>query len=612
MDEHWQHWQSEVLTPLLEYDPGKEQPAALKKLLAQDPGQVDLALVAADTDRTQAYIFECSKLPEIRGGSELLQELNQGLRDIVTGHGLPGECVLYAAGGGFLALAPDSLAASLADEMRRSYPAKTGVATITCVSRRVSPAQVLFGYGGKAGQSAAGFGQMRQLMDNLIRREKEGPPVRPVVEALPFAMRCKLCQVRPAEKVYTYFDEPWPVCDACRRKVPPGERRKARSTPVDRFLTWLAEPDHGGLQARYLDGTDLDQVHFAQDVEELGKACLARSNYVGMIYADGNRIGRILESLPTPSAYREFSKALKTALTTAVYQAMAENLHPTGIERVSPTGKPLGWGHIHPLEPLIAGGDDVVLLLPADAALPVAVRTCQLFEQYMAECKLAIQPPPTLSAGVVIADSHNPVRVLLQIAKDLCKSAKQRACLEKHTTSTLDWLAVKSQSMLRQRVKDLRKMQPYYYEEGDGGGRIMTAAPYTLAESRRLLEMLKLLRQLDLATSQLQSLVAALHEGRLSGSVFYLYQMARLAARLGEGRRDQNALLRLTEIWPYHPEDSAPWHRAPGKKEGAYASVVPDLLELFPFVPRPAGEEQEQRAEMARLWQEILTEAPHV
>ncbi len=447
---------------------------------------------------------------------------------------------------------------------------------------------------------------MVQVMGTLLRQRKETPPAVPIVEALPFAIRCQVCQVRPAERIYRYFDENWPLCAACRRKVPPGDgrAREARSQQVGRFLAWLK--DRPDLQERYLGDTARHRIHFAQDLNELGAACQARPGYIGLLYADGNRMGQVLESLPTPEAYRRFSQALEEALEHAAYQALAEHLHPVQIERVSPTGKPLGKGYIHPLEPLVAGGDDLILIVPADVALPIALRLSQRFEQEMArrvpdEIWSWLPPAlrhPTLSVGVVIADSHNPIRVLQQLSRELCKSAKRRAHEEEERgdppTSALDFLVLKSQSMLRRDLQQLRQLPPYYYREnGRRRGRLMTAAPYTLEEGRRLLRLLKEMRQTNTPTSLLQNLVAALHRGRRYGSLHYLYQQARLGGT-------QPLLTRLPQVWPYEDQqDPIPWHRLPGEEE-VFATVLPDLLELYPFVPRPAPDD---------LWQEILTEA---
>lgn len=660
MDEKWQSWYASTLIPLLECTPGKE----LSPILKRDG--VDLALLAADTDRTQEYVFESTKLPEIRGGSELLNRLNKtGLPQILAEAGLPTNfvdeastpgCVIYAGGGGFLALVPASIAAELAAKIEQYYPAQTGQATITCVWLPVTPAEIYAGWGippvslvevnsyqtgetaeywprlaGAYGVAAAqpisemafrrywGFGQIVQAAGVLLRRRKEQPLLRPIIEALPHAMRCQICRIRPAERMYLYFGESWPLCHPCWRKARTqkdeetarGQRsgwaREARSQQVNSFLTWLNR-EKPELAARYLAGVPLTQIHYAQDLSNLGEACQPRPGYIGFIYADGNRMGRVLESLPTPKDYRQFSRALQNAIERATFQALGENLQAIEVERTSPTGKSLGRGFIHPLEPLVIGGDDVMLITPGDAALPVAVRLGQLFEAELRQLPAEIRvwlpddlQQLTLSVGVVIASSHNPVRFLRQIAKELCASAKSRAHDELQAgrpTSTLDFLVLKSQSMLRRNIKQLRKSPPYYYKEpGHEAGRYLTAAPYTLAEARRLLELLKQMRQTNFPTSQLQNIVAALHQGRQYGSIHYLYQQARLKARLGP----KNFLAHLVEQWPYQTQlDPIPWHRSPHRPGGqVFASIVPDLLELYPFTPKTKATE---------LWSEILTE----
>ena len=71
----WQEWYESTLKPLLNYSPDQKLSSELTALLSSP--YADLAILAADTDRTQEYVFESSKLPMIRGGSALLQNLNQ-------------------------------------------------------------------------------------------------------------------------------------------------------------------------------------------------------------------------------------------------------------------------------------------------------------------------------------------------------------------------------------------------------------------------------------------------------------------------------------------------------------------------------------------------------
>ena len=671
MEKKWQIWYKTVLLPLREYAPGQPYSTELEALIKRD--DVDLALLAADTDRTQDYVFESAKLPEIRGGSERLKELNEiELPRIIAEAGLPNEeCVLYAGGGGFLALVPASLSEMLATQIEAVYPQKTGQATISCRALPLRPAQVLFGLEGsqntwqkvsrlkaqlgakewqrieqaytapsgeeaeRAFERSQGFGQLVQVMGHLLRQKKDLPTTAPFVESFPFAVRCKLCQIRPAQRIYPYFDEKWPLCDVCMRKarIPDRENgagkksgfaRERRSRQMDQFWTWLGETE---LEAKYWGNKPLEEVYLPQDLNELGSACLTRPGYIAFIYADGNRMGQLLEMLPSPTAYQEFSDALGEAIKAAAYQSLAENLHPIPVDKsdsANKTGKTGEKDYIHPMEPLVMGGDDVMLIVPADAALPIAARLSQIFEKEMKqrvsatirETLPADLQHPTISVGVVIADSHNPVRVLQQISKELCQNAKQRVDDERRKspasyTSAIDFLLLKSQSMLRRDVKQLRKIPPYYYAEGADAGRSLTAAPYRLDEFTRLLEILKEMRQVDFPQSQLRGVVAAMHKGRQYGSVHYLYQRARLKARLGGNQARKNILQRLTEIWPYQEKrDPIPWHRKPNTDKREFVSIVPDLLELYPFTPRfserpPSSREIAQ----AELWQEIFREA---
>ena len=72
-----------------------------------------LALLSADADKIKEYVFETSKLPEIRGASMILDELNWGEKPTVENdvprnvagvwqrYGLPDEARIYSGGGSY-------------------------------------------------------------------------------------------------------------------------------------------------------------------------------------------------------------------------------------------------------------------------------------------------------------------------------------------------------------------------------------------------------------------------------------------------------------------------------------------------------------------------------
>ena len=188
-----------------------------------------------------------------------------------------------------------------------------------------------------------------------------------------------------------------------------------------------------------------------------------------------------------------------------------------------------------------------------------------------------------MSAGVVIADAHNPVRVMRDVAKQLLeRSAKV------HThdagTPSVDFLALKSQSMLRRDVDDLRSTYPVKLPgEGARSALRLTGAPYSLDEMKTLLRILRRMRRANFPASQLYSLVEALHDGQERGSLFFLYQQARLH------ERETGVVLReIEESWHFDDKtDPVPWNLVQGDRDEAvrYTSILPDLAELYSLIP---------------------------
>jgi CRISPR-associated protein Cmr2 len=240
---------------------------------------------------------------------------------------------------------------------------------------------------------------------------------------------------------------------------------------------------------------------------------------------------------------------------------------------------------VHPFEVITIGGDDVLLIVPGDVALPLAVRICERFGEGMKEAgfQLPDGSPVTMSAGAVIAESHNPVRALRDVAEQLLKRTAKRRTHDARAPA-LDFLVLKSQSMLRRDIDDLRATYPIKLPgESKRTALRLTGAPYTLEEMKSLLRLLRQMRSAGFPTSQLQRLVEALHEGRERGSLFFLYQQARLH------ERETGAILEAIEkAWHFDEEwDPIPWNRVERDPDAevAYTSILPDLAELYDFVP---------------------------
>jgi len=618
MTEEWADWRQSVLDPLLVGPPGHVD------------GKAPVAILSADADHVMDYVFESARLPEIRGASMLLQELNEEIEEFV-GRAVDPKCVIYAGGGSLLAIVPDDpdLLARLKFEIEALYPKRTGVATTTCVTYSTTAGELRDGYGAVTleevnalreaypsewSRIAAGyeiyqqdgkppgqvsehafhmhrvFGQMVKLAGIALRRRKDSRPLVPFYETLPHAQRCRSCGQRPAALMGRWREELWPLCTPCARKI--DERYVVRSHWLDKYRGFLAE--HPDLQSAYYARYDQGEVYIASDLGEIGQACTARPGYVGLIYADGNSIGRLLETRRTIAEFREASQTLKEVTENAVYQALAELVQPVEVKQEQDRGRREDVV-VHPFEIITVGGDDVLLIVPGDVALLLAMRICELFGHGMSELALPDGSPVTMSAGVVIADAHNPVRVLRDVARQLLKRGAKRRT---HATKdpALDFLVLKSQSMLRRDIDDLRATYPVKLP-GDSARRALrlTGAPYTLGEMKTLLRLLCQMRRVGFPASQLQRLVESLYEGRERGSLFFLYQKARLY------ERETGMILReIEKAWHFDDQkDPIPWKHAEHDPDAevAYTSILPDLAELYDFVPSEDGLDR---------WDEVL------
>lgn len=563
-------------------------------------GAERLALLSADTDRTQDYVFESSRLPDIRGGSLLLTELNEGWARVAGGRpanirgvfyslglpdgyidGDPPGCIIYAGGGSLLALVPLDEAEQLAGEIERLYPRETDVATITCFWQEVQEPDM------------GRFNRLMKVQDLGLKRAKGLKATRPFFETLPFAQRCRSCGQRSVTTTLTIGRDDHVICAPCRRKhgYGTGENRWYWLKKFDVFL------EETGREADFYALCEKENLEVAtpNDLSDIGAAARGKkSGYIGFVYADGDEVGEYIQSRPKAEEYRQTSERLETATRNSVFQALADTLTPRVIERQAEEAGKEETVCLVPFEIITIGGDDVLLIVPADAALKVAARMSQHFNEAMAEESEKAGYKLTLSAGVVLAQHHTPVRTLRDLATQLLKhGAKTRRLQTKkagQAEAGIDFLVLKSQAMLGSDVGELRRKPPYFIEEA-GNKLLLTHCPYTLSEVNALLADLDALQRTAFPTSQLHLLAGALQKGRQQATLFYQYQITRLQKT---GKDQAKILVDLGTRWSPNPStDPIPWTRR-HVRGVHYQTALLDLAELYDFVPQTGDEGGEE------------------
>ncbi|MEG3898247.1 MULTISPECIES: type III-B CRISPR-associated protein Cas10/Cmr2 [unclassified Microcoleus] len=377
---------------------------------------------------------------------------------------------------------------------------------------------------------------------------------------------------------------------------------------VDKFEDFLE--NHREKLQKYCGDNKLEDVEIAQSLTQLGSVS---NGFVAYIYADGNNMGGYIQKISTPQKYQEFSEDVDNATRYAVFQALAEHLQPrelNGNNKSESTLQDGAW--IHPFEIITIGGDDIILIVPADRALAIAKTIGEQFEQILlrqvqipgVEIKGDYQTQPSekpidlskchrylsqnagttncqlsTSIGVLIADYKTPIYYAKKLYEQLLKSAKKRAkALKKHgyCGGTVDFLVMKSVTAIASSIEDFRKEA--LTKESPQKLKLY-AAPYTLHEIGGLIESVKALKKAEFPKSQLYQIRSFLEQGKQTTILNYRYFRTRLKQGNKELRQE------FEEAWckaKTNEGNVAPWMY--DLEERVYETIWRELLDIYDFI----------------------------
>lgn len=374
-----------------------------------------------------------------------------------------------------------------------------------------------------------------------------------------------------------------------------------------RIKSWVAEFED------YLKNNQLvtdyygahTEVGEARSLREIGNAC---QGFVAHIYADGNNMGGYIQQIQTPQEYKKFSEDIFKATEQSVYKALAQHLKPHLLNNLTdPDNENRNDRWIHPFEILTIGGDDVMLIVPADRSLAIAKTIGEEFEnillqtggyrlddsrpsyaahRYSPEKAIPSQCKLSMSAGVLITAEDTPIYYAENLTNQLLKSAKKSGKKLKDTGyfgGTIDFLVMKSVTMISSNIESFRN-------EGltkDRGSKLkLYAAPYTLHEIGGLIESVKALKKAKFPKSQLYQIRSFLEQGKQTTILNYRY----FQARLKQGKKELRQ--QFEEGWcnaKTNPGNVAPWMF--DLKEKVYETIWRELVDIYDFIEREEDSE---------------------
>jgi len=395
---------------------------------------------------------------------------------------------------------------------------------------------------------------------------------------------------------------------------------------VFKFKTFLADPKHQALSDRYYEklptNFDPNCVEEARSLREIGDASNeSTKGFVAYIYADGNNMGQyIRDKIKTPEDYQQFSEDIFAATTQATYYALGKHLHSHYYRPDAQSSrKQPAW--IHPFEIVTIGGDDVLLIVPANKALEIAKTLGEQFEVFLeATGRYSLKQIPntqteaswhrykgkipqtrnsclSISSGVLITADNTPIYYAEKLVSQLLKSAKKKAkSLEGYAGGTVDFLTLKAVTMISSNIKAFRQegLTSEYKDPQTNHEQVLKlyATPYTLHELDGLLETVRSLKASKFPQSQLYQIRSLLERGKRTAILNYHY----FRVRLSSGK--QNILKdNFEQVWCKAETNGgyvAPWLTpTPDTKKTTYETIWRELVELLPFIDEEESSTQE-------------------
>ncbi|WP_035991668.1 type III-B CRISPR-associated protein Cas10/Cmr2 [Leptolyngbya sp. KIOST-1] len=372
-----------------------------------------------------------------------------------------------------------------------------------------------------------------------------------------------------------------------------------------------------------LDSAGQPRERHRREARSLTEIGAASDGFVAYIYADGNNMGAyIRDQIKTPEHYQQFSQDVFEATEQSVYWALA-HLHPyhyTPDAKSSRNNKSPVW--IHPFEIITIGGDDVLLVVPANTALEVAKAIGDKFEKILAQTgRYDLAPDATkdptachryssstaspsksqlsISSGVLITAANTPIYYADKLVSQLLKSAKKKAKTLKgkgYSGGTVDFLTLKAVTMISSNIDAFRQegLTARFRQDQEQPQREqwlkLYAAPYTLHELGGLIETVRAVKRAKFPRSQLYQIRSLLERGRRTAILNYRYFRIRLS------QDNQRPLIEdFEEAWCEAATNNgnlAPW-LPPIRTENRtiYETLWRELVELYPFIVLPEGDE---------------------
>ena len=526
-------------------------------------------LVQIDVPSIKSYVFGTEPLNEVRGASARLDRLNRNeMAQVLGEHIGTGELeTVYANGGSaqFIVRRCDADTVEAAcRRMVRSIREQTG--------GEVRPA-----YGIAPLPDDGAYRDAVSQAHFRLRCRRGFGGGHHSAATLPAIMECRSASHLPAARA-DFGAEGAMLSESSLLKMREG--REARAGAV-----W-----HGWMQhlsgAGPWPGEEEWPALRCPDMTAIGDRSSWR-NYVGVVYADGNAMGKVVQALDSADTCRRFSQIVDRSIREACFLGLDEVMREdverirSAIDRERPPTLPA--------DVLLLGGDDLLVALPADRALDFALRATREFERLTRAKIDGVKEDRarrffqerlggrgfTISCGVAVVRSAYPFYLALDLAEQLLRNAKRNP---NGTNGERDAARIDFHVVAGANSHALEQVRTDTYRTDTEAPR--TLRPLTPAQLQDVRRAIRDLRQANFPRSKLHELLeAALNpaEGAAERGVREVFARARHGAEPSQRRALWDAVQRLC---PAGHEVRFPWYQSGNRRLLCVADVM-DAYDLF-------------------------------
>ena len=502
-------------------------------------------LVSFDTDRIKDYVFATGKLKEIRGGSAILDELNR-LDMVEKGREFDAEKI-FANGGSGMFTVPESSTEALIHAVEKEYRLRTQTGSITSATMELPDDFT----------NQDDVQPYLQILAYRLRLKKDENALHQPILTHPFLRTCDSCGEQFASQSVTGLEL---LCGSCKKK---RDKNNEIQRDIKGVISAQAEDIQHKLWHRLLGNLAREGYPIKDHLEDFNNLgdMSEPKNYMGLIYADGDNMGKVLESWKNLDEVKNFSKVVDNAIYQAVHEAILEHLKPEDSDTY------------FPFDILMLGGDDLVMVTTAHKVVEVSMKITERFSELTEE---NLGKRLTLSAGVAIAHANFPFSSLLTLAEQALKFSKKEAVKRKQskqeatTEGLINFIVVNNSNSL--------DFDAYYNDtlSDEDSNLYRTLRPYNIKDLQYIIKIIRCLKAKDFPRGKLSGLRNSIFQSRNQS----ILEGLRFFSRIKDEKHQQIFRNFLTDFATNSSLPCFPWF----KENEDYYSPFLDLIELYDFI----------------------------